>query len=374
MTNLNRDLHLTTEFLILMRSGFYGQIVFDSTLAQLKSNFIPKGYLDTAHRAFDKIDSWMKDLVSEIPIFSASWETPETFDAISSMNFMKELRKDFNFIVPHIEAALDVQNLSQDREAVKLLVASLVRSAATRNAYVEMLSTTFSILKAPALAQQIAVEIEPSREYLRITQIIQQTFSTTAAYDDQLCEQLRFEAILTPGDFRALSHDTNVMINALQKKFTYELSDLDSDSAAEWSANKIPAVAAGYWYAYGFSPQDFLNWKAQGITGATLAANWTRAGFGAEEAVSWMSEGIPPMLAGPWREAGFQPARAAALIARGVVDPKRAPRYQSGQDEEVSEDPAQEGEDSWEQDKRSLNEDEDAQSDRKKQSNEDDEW
>jgi hypothetical protein len=338
MTTLNRDLHLTTEFLILMRSGFYGQIVFDSTLAQLKSSFIPKGYLDTAHRAFDKIDAWMKDLAAEIPIFSANWETPETFDAISSMNFMKELRKDFNFIVPHIEAALDVQNLSEDSEAVKLLVASLVRSAATRNAYVEMLSTMFSILKAPALAQQIALEIEPSREYLRITQIIQQTFSNTTAYDEQLCEKLRFEAILTPGDFRALSHDTNVMINALQKKFTYELSDLDPDSAADWNANKIPAIAAGYWYAYGFTPQDFLDWKAQGITGATLAANWTRAGFTAQDAASWMKEGIPPMLAGPWREEGFEPARAAAMIARGVIDPKRAPRYQPGEDSDESED------------------------------------
>jgi hypothetical protein len=333
MATLTKDLHLTTEFLVLLRAGFYGQILFEGALAALNSSFAPKNYLNTAHRAFDKLDGWMKDLVAELPIFSTTWETPETFDAISAMNFMRDLRKDFIFIVPHIEAALQVENLSQDREAVKLLVASLVRSAATRNAYVETLSTAFSALKAHDLAQQLSYEIEPSRDYLRVTRIIQERFSTTAVYDDQLCEQLRMEALLTPGDFRALSHDTNVMLNVFAKEFTYQLAEFAPGEADEWIASRIPAVAAGYWRAYGFAPQDFLDWKAQGITGAPLAANWTRAGFGPEEAIEWIKEGIPPMLAVPWRAAGFAPQRAATMISRGVTDPARAPKGEVSDDD-----------------------------------------
>jgi hypothetical protein len=325
MAPLTKDLHLTTEFLVLLRAGFYGQILFEGTLAALNSSFAPRNYLDIAHKAFDKIDSWMKDLVAELPIFSTTWETPETFDAISAMNFMRDLRKDFLFVIPHVETALRTENLSQDREAVKLLVAGLVRSAATRNAYIETLSTIYSVLKANDLAQQVSFEIEPSREYLRVTRIIQDRFSTTAAYDDQLCEQLRLEALLIPGDFRALAHDTNVMLNSLAKEFTYQLADFNPGEADDWIANRIPAVAAGYWRAYGFSPQDFLDWKAQGITGAPLAANWNRAGFTAAEAIEWIKEGIPPMLAVPWRAAGFNANRSATLISRGVTDPARAP-------------------------------------------------
>jgi hypothetical protein len=335
MAPLNKDLHLTTEFLVLLRAGFYGQILFEGSLAALKSSFAPKNYLETAHRAFDKIDAWMKDLVSELPIFSVTWETPETFDAISAMNFMRDLRKDFLFIVPHIEAALRVENLAQDREAVKLLVASLVRSASTRNAYVESLSTIYSVLKANDLAQQVSFEVEPSRDYLRVTRLIQDKFSSTAVYDDQLCEQLRMEALLTPGDFRALSHDTNVMLNALAKEFTYQLADFGPGEADDWISNRIPAVAAGYWSAYGFSPQDFLDWKVQGITAAPVAANWVRAGFGPEEAIEWMKEGIPPVLAVPWRAAGFDPNRTAALISRGITDPARAPRGDSAENDDA---------------------------------------
>ena len=338
MAQLTKDLHLTTEFLVLLRAGFYGQIIFEGALAALNSSFAPKNYLDTAHRAFDKIDSWSKDLVAEIPIFSSTWDTPETFDAISAMNFMRDLRKDFLFVIPHVETALRIDNLSQDREAVKLLVASLVRSAATRNAYVENLSTIYSILKANNLAQQVALEIEPSREYLRVTRIIQDKFSTTAAYDDQLCEQLRVEALLTPGDFRALAHDSNVMLNALAKEFTYQLAEFDPGEADLWITHRIPAVAAGYWRAYGFSPEDFLDWKAIGITGAPLAANWTRAGFAPEEAIEWIKEGVPPMLAVPWRAAGFSPNRAATMLSRGVTDPTRAPRADSVENDDYPED------------------------------------
>ncbi len=344
MAPLNKDLHLSAEFLVLLRAGFYGQIIFEGALAALQSSFAPKNYLETAHRAFDKMDVWMKDLVSGLPIFATTWETAETFDAISAMNFMRDLRKDFISLVPSVEAALNVENLAQDREAVKLLVASLVRSASTRNAYVESLSTIYSALKANDLAQQVSFEIESSRDYLRITRVIQEKFSTTAVYDIQLCEQLRLEAMLTPGDFRALAHDTNVMLNALAKEFTFKLAEFEPGEADEWIENRIPAIAAGYWRAYGFSALDFLDWKAQGIAAAPIAANWVRAGFSPEEAVEWMKEGIPPMLAIPWRAAGFAPSRSSALIARGITDPARAPR---GEEPENDDQEQEKDQDDW---------------------------
>jgi hypothetical protein len=338
MAQLNKDLHLTAEFLALLRSGFYGQVLFEGTLVALNSSFAPNNYLDIAHKAFDKVDSWMKDLVAELPIFSVSWQSPETFDAISAMNFMRDLRKDFLFIVPPIESALSMENLSQDREAVKLLVAALVRSAATRNSYVENLTKAYSLLKAHEMAQQIGAEVEQSREYLRITRLIQDKFMTTAAFDDRLCEQLRIEAILTACDFRALAHDSNIMLNVFSKEFTYEMVDFNPGEADDWRSNKVSAVAAGYWRAYGFGPEDFLDWKRHGITGAPLAANWARFGFTADQAIEWINEGVPPMIALMWRSAGFQPKRAAIMLSRGIIDPAKAPRPEAIEDENLNED------------------------------------
>lgn len=334
MAPLNKDLHLSAEFITFLRSGFYGQILFEGALARLESPLLPADYLDTAHKAFDKIDLWLKDLSTELPIFATAWTSPETFDAIAAMSFMKDLKKDLQWLIPKVELALRTPNLAQDREAVKLLVAALIRSAAARSSYVETLQMIFSQLKADELAQQVAYEIDGAREYVHVTQIILDTFSITRTYDPDLCEKLRKEASLTPCDFRAHIHDTNILLNVYAKEFSFDLAEIPRDEEQFWMQRKIPAVPAGYWRAYGFSPEEFLEWRSLGITGAPLAANWRRANFSPHEAIPWIREGIPPSLAITWRPSGIEPSRVADLLRRGVTDPSKAPR--SGYDEEQS--------------------------------------
>jgi hypothetical protein len=285
MAPLNKDLHLTAEFVTLLRAGFYGQILFEGALQKLDARFLSSDYLETAHKAFDKLDVWMKDLVKELPIFATSWSSAETFDAISAMTFLSELKKELLWILPHVEDALRIEPLYQERDAVKLLAASILRSAATRASYVETLSSIFAQLRAENLAQQVAAEIDGSRDYLQVANVIVNTFSSTAAYEDALCEKLRMEASLIPSDFRALVHDANILLNVYAKEFTFDLAEIPVDEATQWQQHGIPAVAAGYWRAYQFSPEEFLEWRAVKITGAPLAANWRRAQFIPTEAI-----------------------------------------------------------------------------------------
>lgn len=342
MATLNKDVHLTAEFVTFLRAGFYGQILFEGALSRLESTLVPSTYLDTAHRAFDKIDVWINDLASELPIFSQGWESPETFDAIAAMSFMRDLKKDIVWLIPQVEVALRAQNLSQNREAVKLLVASLIRSASTRCSYVETLHSIFTKLKAQNLAQQVEFEIAGAKEYVQVTQVILDTFAATGVYDLDVCDKLRKEASLTPADFRAHMHDANILLNVYAKEFTYELAEIPREEADLWIAHKIPAVAAGYWRSYGFSPEEFLEWRRLGVNGAPLAANWRRANFSPEVAITWIKEGIPPVIATQWRSSGLEPPRVAALLKRGITDPAKAPRSNVGdvdQDsDEVSDD------------------------------------
>lgn len=331
MAQLNKDLHLTAEFVTLLRAGFYGQILFEGALQKLDCALVPSDYLETAHKAFDKLDVWIKDLAKELPIFATTWTSAETFDAISAMTFLRELKKELLWLIPLVEDALRVPNLSQERQSVKLLAASILRSAATRTSYVETLSSIFNQLRAANLAQQVALEIDGAREYLQVANVIVNTFSSTAAYDDALCEQLRAEASLTPSDFRATVHDANILLNVYAKEFTFDLAEIPVHEASTWQKHGIPAVAAGYWRAYEFSPEEFLEWRSVQITGAPLAANWRRAQFTPTEAIEWITQGLPPSMAIPWRAAGFTPERSAALINRGITDPSRAPETDQGQ-------------------------------------------
>lgn len=337
MATLNKDVHLTAEFVTFLRAGFYGQILFDGALHTLGVSLVGDDYLDVAHKAFDKIDVWLKDLASELPIFSTSWNSPETFDAISAMNFLRDLKKDLLWLIPQLEEALRTPNLSQNRDVVKLLVAALVRTAAVRSSYVETLSSVFNQLKAFELGQAAAFEIEGAKAYVDVTQRILNTFNVTSAYEDGLCERLRLEASLTPCDFRAHLHDANILLNVYAKEFTFDLAEIPRDEAQSWIEKRISPVAAGYWRAYEFTPDDFLEWKSLGITGAPLAANWRRAKFAPQEAVAWIKEGLTPAIAIPWRAAGFEPTRVVAMLRRGITDPSRAPQHDAPDEEGESE-------------------------------------
>lgn len=327
---MNKDLQLTSEFITMLRSSFYGQILFEGALSTLGCPLVSETYLETAHKAFDRIDNWIQDIANQIPIFSVDWQSAETFDSIAAMDFMKELKQDLLWLIPKIEGALSVEDLTQDQDAVKVLVAALTRSAAVRNSYVETLSTIFSQLNENEQAQQIAFEIADTQEYLKTTRIILDTFTSPKSYTESLCEKLRGEASLTPCDFRAHLHDCRILLNVYEKEFSYALAEIPTEIADNWIEKRIPAVAAGYWIAYDFTPDEFLAWTNVGITGAPLAANWRRAQFSPEESIEWIKEGLTPAYAVPWYIAGFEPARAAQMIRRGVTDPAKAPKAEGG--------------------------------------------
>jgi hypothetical protein len=329
---LNKDIHLTTEVLTLIRAGFYGQILFEGAMDRLKSAILPAGYLDIAHKAFDKLDIWSKDLHENLPLFSVNWSQPETFDAISAMNFLRDLKRDLLELTPQVEQALADRDLWNNRDGVKLLAASILRTAATRSSYVETITQIFMKLGAPEYAQGPSFEIDGARDYMRTANMIVDTFSTGAVYEVELCERLRAEAKLIPSYFLSTVHDINILTNVFSKEFTFEKAEFSQDEAAPWVSKQIPAVAAGYWRAYGFSPDEFLMWSSIGIPAAPVAAGWRRARFAPQDAIEWIREGVSPAFAEPWRAAGFEPQRAASLIRRGITDPSRAPKPTSEDD------------------------------------------
>lgn len=301
-------------------------------MKKLQSTLLPDSYTDVCHKAFDKLDPWIQDLQQGLPIFSTGWQAPETFDAISAFGFLKDMKRDLTLLVPRLNAALQEPNLPANREATKLLAAAILRSASVRNTYVETAIQVYSALQAQPQVAQISPELPGAQEYSRVAQLIVDTFSSPAAYEDGLCEKLRKEALLTPGDFKAHIHDANILLNAFSKDFTFEMAEFTQGDADEWSTYQIPAVMAGYWRAYDFTPEQCNEWSELGIIAAPLAANWRRAEFEPAHALEWIKEGFTPALALQWNNAGFEPARAAALLRRGITDPAQAPRAGGAED------------------------------------------
>lgn len=331
MAPLHKDFHLTTEFLAFLRAGLFSQVMLENAESRLQAAFLPPGYIETPHKGLDRIDFWMKELEDGLPLFSTSWTTPETFDAISAMGFLKELKRDVLWFAQVVENALMVPDLANDRGSVKILAAGVHRSATTRLAYLETISHTFATLKVPERAQAAASEIPDARAFLQTANAIVDIFAPDTPFEPTLCEKLRVEASLVPSDMRAHAHDARILLNVYAKLFDYDLAEIPSAEAKPWLDMNIPAVAAGYWHAYKFTPQDYVRWASVGIRGAPLAAYWRRARFHPEDAMEWIQKGIPPMVAMEWVRAGFDAGRAVAMMQRGILDPSKAPRNRDGE-------------------------------------------
>ncbi len=266
-----------------------------------------------------------------MPLFSTTWTTPDTFDAINAMGLMRDLKRDLLWFAEIVDTALAAPNLAEDRESTRILAAGVTRSAATRLSYIETLTDAFLKLKAPDRVQQFAAELPEAKSFLQTATTIVDIFANDAPYSPELCERLRVEASLVPSSMRAYAHDARVLLNIYSKEFTYELAEIPPHEAQPWLDMSVPAVAAGYWFAYRFTPQDYVRWASIGIRGAPLAAYWRRARFDPEEAAQWIQQGIPPMIAIEWARAGFDAGRTVAMLQRGITDPNKAPRNRDGE-------------------------------------------
>lgn len=324
MASLHKDIHFTADFLSFLRAGLVAQSMFEGAMATLGATSLPHGYGHDAHKAFDKLDGWFRDLEGSLPVFTLSWSSPDSFDAINAMGFLNELKQDLMWLAPLVASALRTPDLTTDREAVKVIVSATLRAAAARHFYHDTLHTLFLRLKAEELAQNAHAEMQVAKAALNNAQAIVDTFSSDSGYHPELCERLRLEAVVVPGDLYALAHNARILLNVYAKDFSFDLAEIPREAAQPWIERGVPAFAAGYWYAYGLTPDEFAQWGSIGIRSAPVAASWKRARFGAQEALEWMQRGIHPLLSMVWRRAGFSAEEALNNLRRGITDPSKA--------------------------------------------------
>lgn len=324
MVEISKDFLLTHSVLNFLRASYVGQLVFHQAIQALKSKLVDDSYVEGAHRALDKLDPWIKELFDGMPIISANWAAPETFEAIRAFGYLKEVRQDLEWLAGQVETALSLPSLSNENEAVRLLVATLVRTANVRAAYLDGVGAFFASHKDAEQVAIISAQFNDARQYVQITTTIFNTFNSDGPFEEALVERLRQEASLCPADLRAQAYDATLLLNSFVKKFDYEHSELPAALAKPWKDQAIPASVAGYWIAYKLTPEETKQWTDLGLSNASLAANWKRSGFTPSDAISWANEGLAPAIARVWKEAGFDAARAAQFVARGVLTPDRA--------------------------------------------------
>jgi hypothetical protein len=336
MVEISKDDLLTHSVLNYLRATFVGQIVFHKVLSDLKSSLVSDSYIEGAHKALDKIDPWLKDLYEGMPIFSASWTAPETFEAIRAFGYLKDAKQDLAWLATQLEGALALPNLADEREAIRLLVAALVRTANVRVEYLNGVGSFYAHHNDDERINIVRPQFLDAKNYLDIMGVIYETFSGDGPFAPELVERLRREAELTPSDFRAQIYDAIVLLNSYNKRFDYDSSEISADEAAKWKEAEVPVNAAGYWIAYNLTPQEAIDWAGSGLGHASLAANWKRSGFTHETAGPWLNAGFAPAIARLWKEANFDPERAATLVQRGITTPEQAAqnKQQGGQEED----------------------------------------
>jgi hypothetical protein len=337
MAEIHQDNLLTHSVLNFLRASFVGQLIFHKTLKDLGSDLVPDTYLENAHRALDKLDPWIEELRQGIPIISASWSAPETFEAIRAFSYLKDLKQDLTWLSSQLAGALAVKDLTSQPQATKLLVAGIARTANVRAAYLEGAVDFLRTNQDGERADMVAYQLEDARSYANVAQYIIETFTPPPPFHEELTEKLRREAELTPHDFAAQIHDVVLLQNAFNKKFGYEHLELGDADLLPWEQRQIPAPVTGYWISYKLSPDECIAWSNIGIGNAAFAANWKRAGFDHETAQQWLKVGFSPALARLWLSGGYDAERAAQMVQRGIMSPEQQQPEASGQAEKAPE-------------------------------------
>jgi len=172
--------------LSFLRAGYYGQITFQSVLAQLNSTFAKDESLQSANKAMDKIDSWLEDLSKNLPIFSHSWTKPETFEGIKAFEFLSDLKTDLSQTIKAIEIALANKDLEHNKEATNLLIAGIARTASVRVVFLDSVALFFSRVGLKEQADLAKSQMAEANEYLQVSKIIFETFNTKKEIEPEL--------------------------------------------------------------------------------------------------------------------------------------------------------------------------------------------
>lgn len=322
--DLAKDRLVTHSITNYLHASFEGKFAALNILSQLKSQEFKEDELLKVQQLLNKTHAWNEQLFHDECLFSASWTTPETFEAQNALDLLKAQKQELHPISAELARMLSLPSLPSNDE-IKRLIAYFARYAFSRDNYVRGFidyGKAFDLLDMVQRYEQFAAvtefEVHRAQELSQMFRVAEMTIEKTPTEFTGLlfaaCSPL-------PGVFRAHIHDINQLNAQFLGGLTFQNAEFSKSEAEEWQLAGFNPLNAGYWRAYGFTPDSAVPWNQVRVSDATVALEWIGLGFDAQSAEGWLLEGFPPPVAALWQRRGYQVDEALKMLQQGISDP-----------------------------------------------------
>jgi hypothetical protein len=315
--------HAITNYLL---AGYQGRFTFLNILSQLNFPSLNQGLITETRQSIDKIALWTEELWKGNDLFSATWNSPQTFDSQEALRLLDNLKPELYSIANEIARIVQAEDISQRFDDIVFLGASFGRFAYARENYIKGFLEFGQRFNVTHETNRYAALLPPAQEDVKLThQILNVLRARTDATNPEFISGLLERCAPLVSVFRTHVHDINQLLGTYQGGFSFEKGDFTQQEAVAWKQIGMGPVAAGYWRASGFSAQDAEPWLVGNIANPPTAAAWRTYGFNADTAAQWIQQGFPPAFAKMWFKAGFDAVQTKAFVDQGILEPSKVP-------------------------------------------------
>lgn len=319
---LSRDSGLTHAISNYINASYRGRLAFLNALKQMKFEDLNLDELARNEKIIETVQRWLKDLWNGMPIFSAHWKSPETFDAQQAFSLLKESKDELSHLSNSLSEILKNGQNFANLEEKKLAVASVIRSAYHRENYARGFIEYGNAFSQEHLIARYTSVQQLGMEEVQKASLLLRDFSRIGYSEEELNSRLYADCLILPAYFRVSVNDINYLLSVFNPNYTFELAEIPKNEADNWSDRKVNPIVAGYWRSFNIGPDEAEIWSAAGFSDASNAGLWKVCGFNPDTARSWVVQGVDAQMARIWKNFGHSPDTARPHLQAGISDPK----------------------------------------------------
>ncbi|MBN8549777.1 MAG: hypothetical protein J0M12_10730 [Deltaproteobacteria bacterium] len=316
-----QDIAFTHNFLNYLTAAYQGRFAAFNILQQLGFEGLKIEEIGRTRSILEKVRGWVSDLSNQICLFSASWTTPETFEAQSAYKLLADIQPELQAIADTAFSVLGDAATPQQPQRIKFLISSYGRYAYSRDNYIKGAIEYGKLFGHQDIVEQYTPLLGITTRDVQLVHSLITAYKSPTPVDADFFKTLSDECIALPGLFRTYVHDVHVLLAPYKGGMSFENAGFFGPEILQWQSLGFDPTSAGYWRAYSFTPEEAAAWIQGGWQTPADAFDWRLHGFDAATGGSWAQAGFPAATAARWLGAKYSPDKALSLINQGFDDP-----------------------------------------------------
>lgn len=223
-------------------------------------------------------------------------------------DMIPDIQQDLLRLAGRVRRILAESTLKDSPDDIRVLIASLARSAYTKDHLTRGILDYARFTQNRPLFEQFAASQPEIIRNLEGCHLLFSIFTEEEEPMPVFYKTLIEEGSRLPGQFRTQAHEGALLFFA--ENFSFAHTDIPESDIPAWESINLPPQVAGFWHAYLISPAHASEWIQSGIPQPQEAWFWSQLGFLPIQAKPWKERGFPALVAKDFVDRGYTPEGA----------------------------------------------------------------